>query len=236
MIEEKTVVDKEYYYDLVDDLMSYDSKSTEFKETRKALFSKDVDAEIFAYLTDMNNRHKIGFTKKEVKVVIDAIKVMNSDKKTVLIGKIITQQTKLKTPEINMFFDLYSDIGKCASTSMIMMTPHIEQSFKMYVLTNLLTNTTVDPATQFKHQKILFTSLDRVSTAGNKFFEEIFTFIIMLIEKNDKMSEQLVDIWSNNTTSLDEYAKKKNIESTLLYEYTKLTQYLPREAKDVFLF
>ena len=80
------------------------------------------------------------------------------------------------------------------------------------------------------------------ATKGNplelpaKLWDDIFLTIIDAINSGDTMSSVVAKIYTMETKSFDSIAKRLGISSLLLYQYTGLDQYLPQEAKDIFMF
>ena len=69
-----------------------------------------------------------------------------------------------------------------------------------------------------------------------KLWDDIFLTIIDAINSGDTMSTVVAKIYTMETKSFDSIAKRLGVSSLLLYQYTGLDQYLPQEAKDIFMF
>lgn len=89
----------------------------------------------------------------------------------------------------------------------------------------------------YNYQRPIIQTLDdELSLDYDGFWEKVFYLVVGMINENDTRSKRMAEIWANETNFLNLYALHRDISSFLLYEFTGLEQYLPKVAKDVFLF
>lgn len=67
-------------------------------------------------------------------------------------------------------------------------------------------------------------------------WEKLLVTLVDIINEESTDSVLFAKYWSKHTMHFDLISKKMNFVSPLLFKYTGLNQYLPKEARDVFIF
>jgi len=175
-----------------------------------------------------NSLPEIKLTDKELEIVKKhAVKPKKT--KWEFIFKILLYQNHLSFDDQKKWFSyINEDDIKLVAIKIIDDKRIDDDKLKLYLYKELL-----------KMPKYFGQTLSLMNTAfkmGDRgFWEDCFEVVVDMVNKNDKISDEILTVWKH-LTYLDEYAEKKKITSLVLFKETKKDHYLPQEVHDVFLF
>lgn len=204
-----------------------DTKSTTALNARKELFNpKQKLAKLRFYFDRIPS---IKLTDEE----LDSIKKVIVKPKSAawsIIKEIIKYQKQLSESQVIEWFEYIQPLDRLAVSMVIIEDSRITDiDYKLNLVKNLLDHV--------NYRRSVITFLDNNITANpEELIEKIFWIIMNLINVGNDKSKQIANLIVKETKFCEPFAHKHDVTSIVLYEITKNEQYLPSEAKDIFMF
>ncbi len=160
--------------------------------------------------------------------VVKSIIVKPKSSEWSVISRIIQFQNHLTGEQVLEWFECITPANRLSvAISVISDTRFKDVDYKLSLAKDMLKHV--------NYRRPLLLKLDNLLVDGYEWWDKIFDLVIESINDGTELSTDLLRMWSE-TKNLDSYAGKKNVLSMPLYEKTGKEQYLPKEAKDIFMF
>lgn len=161
--------------------------------------------------------------------IVESIITKSEQSELFLILNIIRGQDTLNDSEIVKWFKYVKPEDRIrGAVSLIKNNKVTDYAFKIELFNELLDS--------YDYQIAAIDMLEEQRYFQNAIWRKLLDILVEKINENDERSKRLATYWAEATTNLDNEAQKQSIISLPLYNATKRNQYLPKEAKNIFLF
>lgn len=207
--------------------------STQPKSYQALKFRKD-----FFHAKQKIAKIRFWFEKaSSVQLTKQELSILKNNKKFIewnIVGKIIKKQ-HLTGDEIIEWMELLKSSDQITISMTVLSKHKVNNEYKLDLVKKILNQNNIH-----YHRDVVKKMNDEINADTTGFWSQAYNIIFDEINKNDKKTYMLVKIWaeSKELNNLAEFydSKGKNMSSIPLYNATGKEYYLPKEAKDIFMF
>lgn len=202
--------------------------STESLKVRSNFF---VPGQKIAYLRYFFNRLPyLKLTDGELSVIRRVI-VKPKSAEWSIIKEIIKYQTQLNESQILEWFNYIPELSRLPVAMSIISNNRVyDNDFKLKLVRDMMNHI------NYMKDVIMYLDTEIQYEPNLPFYKSVADVILEYINRSDSISLHVAKLWTQYSKNLDGYAKNQQLTSPLLYQLTRLEQYLPTTAKDIFIF